>query len=1136
MADIHTSRKKRSIIFPILASLLLIFFLGLFFLPNILSTDWAGSKIKQVASSRLPGQVDFEKLSLSWLNGVQCRGITYGSRAEGLLVKVADITIPKGLLGLAINYKELGLINIKDPKVSVYLDEKAAVEKQDGQIANKTPQKNGTSQPGRSEKKNGPILLPPFGGKLSITGGTVTAVYPNAKEKLVLKDLKFLLTVDGSKNLLDYLVGFQAGDGAGRVNGEGTITLPAGDITNLAEIQSQAVLDIENWELTDVLSVLGSVTGIPTGSGQLNGHMGVSGSTKTALQIKGNLVGHQIKLRGGFLKTDTPSLENVEVKVDGEQVGSILTINKLALISSLGTGTASGSFDSLGKKEVAGSAVVDLAQVFAQFPDTLNLKKGIKISQGKIDIKAKVNGVDKNTFFDGSIYLKKLQGVAGKKKLAWNKPVTLEIRGKQSPEGLQLENFTVQSAFLNGKGQGNINQMKVQLTADIGLALKEIEKFIQLEGWKSSGKMDLNLQVETKTESLRSLAGDIRIKDFMLQQKDRIIAPRHTLKANLATDMRLDEKMRLQETVNTTVDFQTWAGSGAATLKSFIPPFEQASVQLKDLGLKSSFNLNQVTALLQILSVLPENTRLAGKVDLDTLLSMKENMIELDSTTMNIEDFLFQDDKQKFSEEKIHLATRGSADLNKKTVTLKPVEIKTSAGRIAFPELLITDWSQLKNGIKAKGSIDLNLGPLTTLLGDVLKLSPGTVVSGPAAIKLNIDLTDTQQQVVQLDGTVGPVKVSSKDKLLLSEDSIGLAIDLQGDLNAQNFRFSKVELSSLPVTLGAAGRVVSDKKEHLLTTEGSISLDLEALSDYLKSLADLEIEMTGSVKKPFSIKVKSTGGKWVDMPKNTDLSTSFHADTIRGFGMNIKPLDISIQLADSLAEIDIKGNVNGGKMGLKPAINFSADSPVISIPENTSILTGVGLADGSSGDHLAKVHPIFNGAVITQGSVDLDMQSFSWPLDKAARKDAEFVCSLTFHDVKLQTGGLLTELFEIMKANEREITLDDKPMECVGKNDRVLCSPLEIKTKEYSITLTGSVGFDQSLDYEVRLPVTEKMVGRDGYKYLQGTFITVPIGGTVSHPSLSKNFVEDAIADLIIQAGQKQITEQAGKLLEKLFK
>ncbi len=123
-----------------------------------------------------------------------------------------------------------------------------------------------------------------------------------------------------------------------------------------------------------------------------------------------------------------------------------------------------------------------------------------------------------------------------------------------------------------------------------------------------------------------------------------------------------------------------------------------------------------------------------------------------------------------------------------------------------------------------------------------------------------------------------------------------------------------------------------------------------------------------------------------------------------------------------------------------------------------------------------------------------------------------------------------------MKADENSIVLSETPMTFVGKDERVTCSPLEATVNEYSLILEGSVGFDQSLDYVAKIPVTRKMVSSKIYKYLEGTYINVPITGTVSKPTISKSIVQKALKDLVLQAGTKQLNDQAGKLLQNLFK
>ncbi len=351
MAEKSTYRKKKSIIWYSLAGLLLVVFLGLFLLPSLLSTEWAENKIKQTVNGRVPGKINFDALSLSWTNGIKSRGITYENRNEGILVKVEEITISKGLLALAANYKEIGTITAKAPKIYLHLGDKVETSLDTTfEVSEKTSQDSSISQPGEPAEASSPMTMVPLTGSLIITGGAVKVVYPDMKEKPLIKGLELKAHLAGLENLLDYQAVFQSGDSIGQIKGAGSFTLTPGDGVQLGEIHSEAELDIEKWEITDLLLILAHFADIPSGSGQINGHMEISGSTSTALQLKGNLTGRQIKLQGGPLKSDTLSLDKVVVEVDAEKTAGIITLNQLTLTSALATATALGTFEFPDKK------------------------------------------------------------------------------------------------------------------------------------------------------------------------------------------------------------------------------------------------------------------------------------------------------------------------------------------------------------------------------------------------------------------------------------------------------------------------------------------------------------------------------------------------------------------------------------------------------------------------------------------------------------------------------------------------------------------------------------------------------------------------------------------------------------------
>jgi hypothetical protein len=166
-------------------------------------------------------------------------------------------------------------------------------------------------------------------------------------------------------------------------------------------------------------------------------------------------------------------------------------------------------------------------------------------------------------------------------------------------------------------------------------------------------------------------------------------------------------------------------GTGQISLERLELADPQKQLAIQDLNYDGSADLSALSGLLKNLGMLPEDIRLAGKADIDTQLSFEADKLELDQTTVNATEFLFQKGQQTLNEKKIQLTTRGSVNLQKKAAALQPFELQTSSGTIILPELVLNDWSNLQNGIRTKGTINLELGRLTDFLAGILRSLAG---------------------------------------------------------------------------------------------------------------------------------------------------------------------------------------------------------------------------------------------------------------------------------------------------------------------------------------------------------------------------------------------------------------------------
>ena len=221
---------------------------------------------------------------------------------------------------------------------------------------------------------------------------------------------------------------------------------------------------------------------------------------------------------------------------------------------------------------------------------------------------------------------------------------------------------------------------------------------------------------------------------------------------------------------------------------------------------------------------------------------------------------------------------------------------------------------------------------------------------------------------------------------------------------------------------------------------------------------------------------------------------------------------------------------------MQPEIDFNAETVAVVLRNPTNLLSGVQLTDELSNEMLAKLHPLFKNSYDVTGVLSMGMREFVWPLDPALRPQARFSGALQFQNLKMAAHGLLEKLLETAKVRERSVELGTRELDFRCENDRVTCSPVSIHVDKTEITLTGSMGLDQTLDYVAQIPLTREMVGGDAAQYLDGTTIRVPIRGTASKPELNSKALSDAAGDLIKQAAKKALQDEAGKLLEGLFK
>lgn len=89
------------------------------------------------------------------------------------------------------------------------------------------------------------------------------------------------------------------------------------------------------------------------------------------------------------------------------------------------------------------------------------------------------------------------------------------------------------------------------------------------------------------------------------------------------------------------------------------------------------------------------------------------------------------------------------------------------------------------------------------------------------------------------------------------------------------------------------------------------------------------------------------------------------------------------------------------------------------------------------------------------------------------------------------------------------------------------------------MVMTGSMGYDGSLDFKLTIPITNALIGKQGYRVLEGAHVTLPISGTVEQPYFNREFLRHAVAGLVKQAKnraeEKQVETEVPGFLENIL-
>ena len=451
-------------------------------------------------------------------------------------------------------------------------------------------------------------------------------------------------------------------------------------------------------------------------------------------------------------------------------------------------------------------------------------------------------------------------------------------------------------------------------------------------------------------------------------------------------------------------------------------------------------------------------------------------------------------------------------------------------------------------------NIDANLMAKLDLASvkDVMPMEAGDEMNG----KINADVTlkgkmssidNERYEEFQAKGSFGITE------MLYKSDSLPYDVKLQQ--MTLNFSPQFVELANFDAQIGksdmhANGKIenfiayVLDDSTNVLTGNFLFNSTVMDLNEFMTEEEVATTEGTEAAEEPLTV---------IEVPRNIDFSLTSTLSKVIYDNMEITDMKGLITVKDQKVSMkDVAMNLLGGKMMMNgfyettnpaaPGINF--DMAIQDFDVATVVSTFNTIEEMAPYAKNAKGR--FNTSLKLEGILDKEMM----PDMNSLTGNGDMLTK----NIKVEDVKAMNQLADALKNdNLRVLEVNDAKIKYAFKDGRVNIEPFDVKLGKTTGTMSGSNGFDQTIDYKMTLKTPTKELGAgDALNKLQSqasglgmslksaetVSVDVLLKGTFDDPKVSVSLKDavGSVTDEIKEQVKEKITEEVDKAKEEAKK
>ncbi|NHN26324.1 AsmA-like C-terminal region-containing protein [Flavobacterium jejuense] len=294
---------------------------------------------------------------------------------------------------------------------------------------------------------------------------------------------------------------------------------------------------------------------------------------------------------------------------------------------------------------------------------------------------------------------------------------------------------------------------------------------------------------------------------------------------------------------------------------------------------------------------------------------------------------------------------------------------------------------------------------------------------------------------------------------------------------------------------------------------------------------------------------KKTTTEAVKIPSFLDCSITAKAGTVVYDNLDLKNVSGSLAVKDEAITLsDLKMDVFGGSIGLTGSVSTKGNKPKFDMNLG---LNAVNIAESFSQlemlKSIAPIANIINGKLNSTIKLSGDLTDDMTPNLKTISGD--LAGQLLSPTVNEKNSTLLTALSSNVKFLDiNKLNLNDLKASLSFKDGKVALKPMNLTYQDINMTVGGTHGFDQSMNYDVKFDVPAKYLGKEvtslltkltpaDQQKIESVPVTANLTGNFSNPNIKTDLTQATtnLASQIVKMQKEKLIGEGTSALTNLF-